>query len=132
MLALAAAFAGVGVALGAFGAHALRARLEDGGRLETWETAVTYQLVHGVALFALAIWTRLDPAWRHTRHARAIGILWSAGIVCFSGSLYAICLGVPTRLLWPVTPLGGMCFLAGWTVLTIVAWRGRRPTDDSR
>jgi uncharacterized membrane protein YgdD (TMEM256/DUF423 family) len=94
-----------GVALGAFGAHGLRARL-DARALEVWETAVRYHLVHAVALLALA----LSP---HAAQLRTAGWLFAAGIALFSGSLYALALGGP-RLLGPVTPLGGLALIAGW------------------
>jgi uncharacterized membrane protein YgdD (TMEM256/DUF423 family) len=106
----------VGVALGAFGAHALKATLETHGSLETWRTAVLYQLVHAVALLALALGrgaagTNLLPiAW-----------CWLIGVVLFSGSLYALALGGP-RFLGPVTPIGGLCLLAGWLLIAWNAW----------
>lgn len=127
LLATAAGFTGLGVALGAFGAHALRATLEAHSRLDEWQTAVQYQLIHGVALLALAIWRHVAPAERQPGSGRLLGALWSAGILCFSGSLYALCLGAPTGVLWPVTPLGGLCFLAGWLVLGVDALRSARP-----
>jgi uncharacterized membrane protein YgdD (TMEM256/DUF423 family) len=105
-LLLAAALLGAaGVALGAFGAHGLRARLDARG-LEVWETAVRYHLVHAVALLALA----LSP---YAAQLRTAGWLFAAGIALFSGSLYALALGGP-RLLGPVTPLGGFALIAGW------------------
>jgi uncharacterized membrane protein YgdD (TMEM256/DUF423 family) len=105
-LLLAAALLGAaGVALGAFGAHGLRARLDARG-LEVWETAVRYHLVHAIALLALA----LSP---HAAQLRTAGWLFAAGIALFSGSLYALALGGP-RLLGPVTPLGGLALIAGW------------------
>lgn len=131
MIAVAASFTGAGVALGAFGAHALRATLEAGGRLDEWQTAVHYQLVHGVALLALGIWRHVAAADRGPRSATTVGRLWSAGILCFSGSLYALCLGAPKGVLWPVTPLGGVCFLAGWIVLALAALRGAPREVDS-
>jgi uncharacterized membrane protein YgdD (TMEM256/DUF423 family) len=119
----AAVFCGLGVAFGAFGAHALRATLEANGHLDEWQTAVHYQLVHGIALFALAVWCRVAPPHGQPSGGRAIGWLWSLGIVCFSGSLFALSLGAPTSLLWPITPLGGLCFLAGWIVLALDSLR---------
>ena len=104
-----------GVGLGAFGAHGLRATLEATGQLENWKTAVLYQLVHAVALLALANWPQ--PA------VRKIGACWIAGVVLFSGSLYWLALGGPIKLLWPITPLGGLALLAGWLLLTWTAWR---------
>jgi uncharacterized membrane protein YgdD (TMEM256/DUF423 family) len=112
-LLLAAALLGAaGVALGAFGAHGLRARL-DARALEIWETAVRYHLLHAVALLALAL-SPQAPA------LRGPGWLFVAGIALFSGSLYALALGGP-RALGPVTPLGGLAFLAGWLWLAKAA-----------
>lgn len=101
-----------GVGCGAFGAHALRPRLLELGRLETWQTAVHYHLVHALALLALAAFTRSHAS----RAAAWVAVLWAAGIVLFSGSLYWLALGGP-RWLGPVTPLGGVAFLAGWLSL---------------
>lgn len=103
-----------GVALGAFGAHGLKATLEAGNHLENWKTAVFYQLVHAVALLVLAGRPTLSPK---------TGGLWLAGVVCFSGSLYWIALGGPVKVLWPVTPLGGLLLLAGWAGLIAAAFR---------
>ncbi|HEX2862688.1 MAG TPA: DUF423 domain-containing protein, partial [Lacunisphaera sp.] len=100
ILLIAASLLGfTGVALGAFGAHGFKNTLEASGQLKNWEKAVFYQLIHAVALLAIAN--------RPLRGARAIGWCWLAGVGCFSGSLYWIALGGPTALLWPVTPLGG-------------------------
>jgi uncharacterized membrane protein YgdD (TMEM256/DUF423 family) len=106
-----------GVALGAFGAHGLKATLEAGNQLENWKTAVFYQLVHAVALLAVSG----KPA-----AASRLGWCWLAGIICFSGSLYWIALGGPVKLLWPVTPLGGLLLLVGWAML---AWSALRKAD---
>lgn len=126
MITRAAVITGLGVALGAFGAHALRPTLEAAGRLDEWHTAVLYQMIHGVALLAIGVWGRLDGTARQSRGVRATGLLWVLGVVAFSGSLYALGLGVPSRWIWPVTPLGGLCFLAGWTVLAIASARRAR------
>ena len=104
-----------GVALGAFGAHGLKTALEAGNQLENWKTAVFYQLVHAVALFALS--------GRPIPGASRVGWCWLAGVLCFSGSLYWIALGGPVRVLWPVTPLGGLLLLAGWAWVTWSAFR---------
>jgi uncharacterized membrane protein YgdD (TMEM256/DUF423 family) len=101
-----------GVALGAFGAHALKETLTTRGSVATWQTAVLYHLVHAVALLAVASQAG-GPI-----NARWIALCWSAGVVLFSGSLYWLALGGP-KLLGPVTPLGGLAFLAGWG---LVAW----------
>jgi uncharacterized membrane protein YgdD (TMEM256/DUF423 family) len=118
-LVLAAGILGLtGVALGAFGAHGLKATLEATGGLENWKTAVLYQLVHAVALLALT--SRNEPV------ARAVGWCWIAGVGLFSGSLYALALGFPAKFIWPVTPLGGLAFLMGWARLM---WAGFRPVQ---
>ena len=113
-ITLAAGLLGLtGVALGAFGAHALKDTLAARGTLPIWQTAVLYQLVHSVALLALA-------GWRDALGASLtrIALCWVAGIVLFSGSLYWLALGGP-GFLGPITPLGGLAFLAGWA---LVAW----------
>ena len=102
---IAAVFAFLGVALGAFGAHGLKEVLEANGRMDTWETAVFYQLIHAVALFAL-------PAV--AQRSRAPGWCFVIGMILFSGSLYALALGLAPAVFGPVTPIGGVFFLVGW------------------
>lgn len=116
---LAAIYGGTAVALGAFGAHGLKKRIADPARLQNWGTAAQYQLVHSVATLVVA---SLAPQTRATRWA---GGLFVTGMTMFSGSIYLLTLD-PQRFkpLGPVTPLGGLCFIAGWTVLA-VASRGR-------
>ncbi len=93
----------LGIALGAFGAHGLAGRLEATGRLDNWETATLYHLIHGLALFVVA----LIPG-------RPLGYYWFlAGILLFSGSLYALAL-TDVGKLGAITPLGGVSFLIGW------------------
>ena len=105
----------VAVAAGAFGAHALRARLQP-DLLAVFETGARYQMYHALALLAVA-WavTRWPGPWP----ARA-GWLFVAGTVLFSGSLYALALS-GVRWLGAVTPLGGVAFLAGWLCLALAA-----------
>lgn len=116
-LMLAGVLGALGVAAGAFGAHALRDRLGP-ELMSTWETAVFYHLVHAVALLGLAL--NVARADAGAGWLAAAGWLWVAGIVLFSGSLYALALGGP-RLLGPVTPLGGTALIVGWLCL-VVAW----------
>ena len=110
----AAAFGALGVVLGAFGAHALRATL-DPGALALWHTAVEYQLWHALALLAVA--SAPESRWRRTS-AWAFAI----GIAAFCGSLYALALGAP-RALGLATPLGGGALLLGWSALGAGFWR---------
>ena len=102
-----------GVAAGAFGAHALRARL-PADLLAVFETGARYQMVHALALLAVALIAARAPSGA----ASAAGWLFAAGIVVFSGSLYALAL-TGVRGLGAVTPLGGLCFLAGWAALAL-------------
>lgn len=101
------------VTLGAFGAHALKARLEPAA-LVTWNTGVTYHLVHALALLALSLFAHATG-----RSVAVPGWLFVAGIVLFSGSLYLLA-AAGWRWLGPVTPLGGLCFIAGWLSLLFV------------
>ncbi|GAA5785187.1 DUF423 domain-containing protein [Chitiniphilus shinanonensis] len=104
----------IAVAAGAFGAHGLKAVLSE-PMLAIWHTAVTYQMVHALGLFAIALLLPRLPgrllAWS--------GGLMLAGIVLFSGSLYLLAL-TGVRVLGAITPLGGTAFLAAWALL---GWR---------
>ena len=108
----------IGVALGAFAAHGLKSRLGP-NLLATFEVGVRYQMYHALALLAVA--------WAHTRWpgaaVTASGWLFVAGIVVFSGSLYALSLS-GVRWLGAITPFGGLAFLAGWLCLAWAAWKG--------
>ncbi len=117
--ALGSASAFVSVAAGAFGAHALKLRLGPDA-LAVWETAARYQMVHALALFAVA---QAAVSWRSPA-VRSAGWLFVAGTLLFSGSLYALALS-GVRGLGAVTPLGGVAFLAGWACLAWAAVRGR-------
>jgi uncharacterized membrane protein YgdD (TMEM256/DUF423 family) len=115
---LGAASAFLGVAAGAFGAHALRARLAP-DLLAVFETGARYQMYHALGLLAVA--------WATTRWpgplAQWAGWLFVAGTILFSGSLYALALS-NIRWLGAITPFGGIAFLAGWGCLVLAA---RRP-----
>lgn len=106
------------VAAGAFGAHALEARLAP-DRLETFKLGAQYQMYHALGLLAVAWATTRWPGGLTT----AAGWLFVVGIVIFSGSLYALGLGAP-RWLGAVTPIGGLSFLTGWLLLAWAAARG--------
>ena len=109
MIRIAAALCFLAVALGAFGAHSLRSTLETHGMLDAWNKAVLYHFIHAIALLALALYG--------TANRGACWLLF-AGIFLFSGSLYLLALS-NVRWLGAITPVGGLCFLAGWAWLII-------------
>jgi uncharacterized membrane protein YgdD (TMEM256/DUF423 family) len=109
--------AGLAVAAGAFGAHALRARLEP-RMLEVFETGARYQMYHALALLAVA-W--VVSRWPGSL-ASSSGWLFLAGTVLFSGSLYAMAF-TGIRALGAITPIGGVCFIAGWICLALAVGR---------
>lgn len=112
----------IGVAAGAFGAHGLRERVTPRD-LEIWQTGAHYQQVHAVALLAVALWalqaqTSGQPA---SLHGVAMA-LFTAGMLIFSGTLYAMTLGGP-RWLGAITPLGGLCLLGAWATVALIGLR---------
>jgi uncharacterized membrane protein YgdD (TMEM256/DUF423 family) len=123
LFAASGVFGALGVLLGAFGAHGLRDRLAalpDGAlRRSWWETAAHYHLIHALAL-ALAAY--LVGRTGSSTIAIAAGFCFGAGILLFSGSLYAMTL-TGVRLLGAVTPFGGLCFIAGWVAVAIASFR---------
>lgn len=104
------------VAAGAFGAHALKSRLEPND-LTTFEVGVRYQMYHAFALVAVAGVASVKSG----RLEQAAGICFTLGIVLFSGSLYGLSL-LGWKWLGPITPLGGGLFLAGWALLGWGGW----------
>ena len=113
LIAVGALDAGLAVAAGAFGAHALRSRLEPRA-LEIFETAARYQMYHALAILFCALVA--------TSGARTAGWIFQAGIVVFSGSLYALALS-DVKWLGAITPIGGLAFLVGWVYLAVSALR---------
>ena len=115
-LATGAIAAGIGVGLGAFGAHGLKSRV-DPQMLSVFETGVRYHLYHGLALLAVA--------WVSSRTMSALptaaGWAFVVGILLFSGSLYLLVL-TGTKWLGAITPLGGLAFLVGWVLLAASAF----------
>ncbi len=118
---LAVIFAFFGVALGAFGAHALNTTLTAKGRESTFDTAVQYQLVHAVALLAAAWVAEKSPG----RLSRTAGYLLAAGIILFSGSLYILAI-FNLGFMGAVAPLGGAALLGGWLCLGLSVWRDNK------
>ena len=115
-LMLGSVFGLLGVAIGAFGAHALKPILLESGRLETFELAVRYQFYHAFALLV----TGILMSKLHVRFLEFASIFFTGGILFFSGSLYLLCftgLGV----LGAITPIGGVLFICGWICLLISA-----------
>lgn len=115
--ALSAISAFLAVALGAFGAHALKARLSS-EMLEVFEVGVRYHFYHALGLFVVAWATTRWPAGA----VIAAGWLFLAGTVIFSGSLYLLSF-TGQRWLGAVTPIGGAAFLAGWLCLAWGVWQ---------
>lgn len=106
------------VVLGAFGAHALKARLDDYS-LGVWETAVQYHFYHALALLAVGIVALGQP---QSTLLRSSGWLFLVGTLVFSGSLYLLAVS-GTRWLGAVTPLGGLAFIGGWACLAVASWK---------
>jgi uncharacterized membrane protein YgdD (TMEM256/DUF423 family) len=106
---IAAVLCFLGVALGAFGAHGLQSTLEGRGMVDVWNKAVFYHFIHAIALLVLALYGTIN---------RGACLLLLIGILLFSGSLYLLAL-TSLRWLGPITPVGGLCFLAGWGWLVL-------------
>jgi len=115
-LFLAGTFGFLSVAIGAFGAHALKGSISP-EMLEINHTGSQYQMYHSLALLAVAILLKFYP---DSKFFNTAGWLFAAGIIIFSGSLYALSLtGIKT--LGAITPIGGLCFLGGWVCVLIGA-----------
>jgi uncharacterized membrane protein YgdD (TMEM256/DUF423 family) len=110
----------VAVGAGAFGAHGLR-RLVTPDLLAVWQTGVTYHLIHGLGLLAIAL---MMPRLGGPALSWAANLMF-IGIVLFSGSLYALTL-TGTKLLGAITPLGGVAFLLSWALIAWSAWSKAR------
>ncbi len=119
------AFAGISgaiaVALGAFAAHGLKAMLTP-YLLGVFETGVQYQFLHTLVVLACAILIRFDIGKKAQKGLSSAAICFIIGILCFSGSLYALAL---TGIKWfgPITPLGGVFFIIGWVLLAVSAFK---------
>jgi uncharacterized membrane protein YgdD (TMEM256/DUF423 family) len=110
----------VAVALGAFGAHALKARVAP-EMLAVWQTGVTYHAWHALALLVLGVLMLHVPG---SAALRAASWLFIAGIVLFAGSLYLLTLGAP-KVVGAITPLGGVAFIAAWIAVAAGLWNWR-------
>ena len=110
----------LGVALGAFGAHALKPTLEANGRMDTFELAVRYQFFHALALLFLGLWMGSQA----TGLLGWAGLSWTLGVLLFSGSLYLLAL-TNSKVFALFTPIGGLLMLAGWALLLWCAIKSR-------
>jgi len=117
-MAAGAFFALAGVVLGAFGAHALEARLEDLGTVDVWKTAVDYQMWHALAILLIVALRQEGRAFLVAAYC------FSFGVLLFSGSLYWLALDGP-RWLGPITPIGGLSFIVGWGTMIVAALKMR-------
>ncbi|HEU5289045.1 MAG TPA: DUF423 domain-containing protein [Cyclobacteriaceae bacterium] len=105
---------GLGVALGAFGAHALKAMLTQTGRLDTFELAVRYEFYHAFALLVAGI----AQQFIHSKFLRTAAPFFLAGTILFSGSLYLLCFTNNTSFAM-ATPFGGVLLIVGWLFLAV-------------
>lgn len=113
------------VALGAFGAHALKARLLASGRLDTYNLAVEYQFYHALALLAVGLAAQNTPSTL----LRSAAWCFLGGILIFSGSLYILSIfDVP--MAGAITPIGGTAFIAGWLLLALAFAKKKRSHGD--
>ena len=115
-LRLAGILGGLGVVIGAFGAHGLKQRLSDPELMAIFETGVRYHFYHALALLAM---TAIPGLWV-SRWATAAGWSFVFGVAVFSGSLYALAL-TNVRVLGAITPIGGVAFIVGWVCLVMAA-----------
>ena len=113
---LASISGGLAVILGAFGAHALKVRVEP-QLLTTFEIGVRYQMYHALALLTLS-----NIRWPASRLLTTSGWSFLCGTILFSGSLYLLTLS-GERWFGAITPLGGLAFILGWLCLALAAWR---------
>ncbi len=122
-------FAAIAVILGAFGAHALKAVLPL-DRLQVFETGVRYQIIHSIALIVLSLnLTKYEDATFTSKWMHRAALFMTIGIVLFSGSLYIISTSsiLPFSVgpwMGPITPIGGLFFIIGWTSWGIASYRG--------
>ncbi len=117
-ISLAAVSGLLAVALGAFGAHALKTRLDETA-LSVYQTAVQYQFYHSLALLAVGLLCLWLP---QSRLLPASGMAFLIGLLLFSGSLYILSF-TGMRWLGAITPLGGLSFMVGWALLALAGWR---------
>lgn len=116
-LAITSLLGALTIVLGAFGAHALHDTLTADG-LKSFETAVRYQMYHVIVLLFVNSYSEFTSKTKN-----GVSYLFFAGILFFSGSIYAITLGVNPKSIWFITPLGGVFFILGWLKMGISYFR---------
>ena len=120
ILSIAALCGALAVGLGAFGAHALKAKLEAADRLSTYQTAVQYHFLHTIVLLIIGLLMyKIQSNWLNYSAYMMI-----AGLLFFSGSLYALCLS-GVKWLGAITPIGGVFFILGWLFMFIAIYKTR-------
>ena len=115
LMSIAATYGLVAVLLGAFAAHGLKEVL-SASSLASWQTGVTYQMTHALVLLVIGLWLRQGGS----HLVKVAGVLFAIGVLVFSGSIYALVL-LQVSWLGPVTPLGGLCLIAGWGCMLVAA-----------
>ena len=120
MLAAGAIFGGISVMLGAMGAHSLKNVLTE-KKLSAFQTATEYMGYHGIALILVGI-ICFQLSESGAKALKKVGILFTAGTVMFSGSIYILIFDGP-RAFGPITPIGGLCFMTGWFIFAWVIYK---------
>lgn len=108
------------IILGAFGAHVLKSMLTP-NQLQSFETGVHYQMYHVLAIYIVASFTQISIVSK-----KIVSILFLSGILFFSGSIYAITVGTDPKLIWFITPLGGLLFITGWLLLAMFLYKSQK------
>lgn len=116
-LEIASILGGISVVLGAFASHSLKGRLSESA-LAIWETGTKYQMYHALALFLTALLLHRLP---NSTPLIVAGYAFTAGVLVFSGSLYALSLS-GVKWFGAITPLGGVALIIGWISLAVAAW----------
>ena len=116
-ISIGAIFSGLSVMLGAMGAHSVKNILTE-KNLSAFQTATEYMGYHGLALILVGI-VSLQLSEKAAKALKKVGILFTCGILMFSGSIYILISGGPS-LFGPITPIGGLCFMAGWFIFASV------------
>lgn len=127
LLAITGFYGFTGVGLGAFAAHGLRGHLTP-LMLNVFDTGVRYQFVHALAIIACAVLLQLKLPARAQKYFFVAAICFIIGVLCFSGSLYALAM---TNIYWfgPITPIGGLLFMLGWLAFIFAAMKMKEVTS---